>query len=126
MTDPELARELIESAGVNVHAVVWQERISPLCDEIARAALAEDYAETSAQFPGEEIRIDDVDAPYVHVQDGDWELRYFPPAAIEIHHAGQMVRTWSLYTDDGIPIDQLSAVTMGDLRARLTRYLVDG
>jgi hypothetical protein len=126
MTDTELARELIESAGVNAGAVVWQERISPLCGEIARAALAEDYAETRAQFPSEEIRLDHVGAPYVHVRDRGWELRYFPPAAIEIHHAGQMVRAWSLYTDDGIPIDQLWAVTMGDLGARLTRHLVDG
>src|SRR5262245_31160573 len=54
MTDAELARELIESAGVNAGAVVWQETMSPLCDQIARAALAEDYAETRAQFPGEE------------------------------------------------------------------------
>jgi hypothetical protein len=121
MDDP--SRELIESAGVNVPAIVrdhHQARFSQFCSDIARQAEEEDYEEARAQFPDEEIHLEDGRSPYVRVQDGNWELRFFPPAHVEIHHAGVgRVRWFSMFDHAGVPADRLGSITMDDLR----RYL---
>jgi hypothetical protein len=117
------SRELIESAGVDVPAIVrehHQAQFSQVCSDFVRQAEEEEYDEVRAQFPDEEIHLEDGRTPYVRVQDGKWELRFFPPAHVEIHHddAGR-VRWFSLFDHAGVPAERLASITMDDLR----RYL---
>jgi hypothetical protein len=121
MDDP--SREIIESAGVDVPAIEREHRaaqFSRMCSDFVRQAEEEEYDEVRAQFLDEEIHLEDGRVPYVHVQDGKWELRFFPPAHVEIHHvdAGR-VRWFSLFDHAGLPAERLSSITMNDLR----RYL---
>lgn len=121
MEDP--GRELIESAGLDAAAIErghHRARFSQMCSDLARQAEAEEYDEVRAQFPDEEIHLEDGRTPYVRVQDGPWELRFFPPAHVEIHHAvAGRVRWFSMFDHAGVPAERLGSITMDDLR----RYL---
>ena len=121
MDDP--SRELVESAGVDVPAIVGEHhraRFSQMCSDFVRQAEEEDYDEARAQFPDEEIHLEGGRSPYVRVQDGKWELRFFPPAHVEIHHADVgRVRWFSMFDHAGVPAERLGSITTDDLR----RYL---
>jgi len=124
--DDDPARALIESAGLD-ETRIEQDHVAAvfsLCDDIARLAAEEEYDETRAQFPDEEIFLENGSIPYVRTRNGPYELRYFPPAAVEIHLDGHG-ETWSfsLCSDAKVPIEDLALITMDDLRRLLAAYM---
>jgi hypothetical protein len=120
------ARALIESAGLD-ETRIGQEHLAgvfSLCGGLARLAAEEEYDETRAQFPDEEIFLEDGSIPYVRTRNGPYELRYFPPAAVEIHLDGHgEVWSFSLYSDAKVPAGHLALIRMGDLRRLLAAYV---
>jgi hypothetical protein len=65
MSDP--GRELVESAGVDVLAIVREHQkagFSRLCGEVARLAEEQAYDQARAQFPREDIHLDEGRIPF--------------------------------------------------------------
>ncbi|MFE3205764.1 hypothetical protein [Embleya sp. NPDC059237] len=121
------ARALIDSAGVDEHHVrrehhraTW----SNLCEGIAHAARERDYDQSRVQFPDEEIHLENGHTPYIRVRQDVWELRYFPPSAVEIHESGHGHRDgFSLHDDLDVPLDALASITTNDLRGFLGAWI---
>ncbi|WP_331773358.1 hypothetical protein OG948_59260 (plasmid) [Embleya sp. NBC_00888] len=126
----DTARNLIESAGVDERHIRREHHrasLSSLCDDIVRRARERDYDETRTQFPDETIHLENGHTPYVRVRDVGWELRYFPPSAVEIHERGLGYRTgFSFHDDLGVPIEELASITVHDLRTRLEEWIKTG
>ncbi|MFI1584746.1 hypothetical protein [Embleya sp. NPDC020630] len=121
------ARALIDSACVDEHHVRREHHratLSNLCDDLVRAARAHEYDQTRAQFPDEDIHLENGHTPYIRVLQDVWELRYFPPSAVEIHESGHGYRDgFSLHDDLDVPLDALASVTTNDLRVYLCRWI---
>lgn len=125
------ARMLSEVTGVDVAAARRERtlaRLAGAADEGTRLAHAEEYDEVRVQFPDREIHLEDGCIPYVRVRDeGGGELRFFPPAALEIHdEASGYCGSWSFHDDLGVPIERLGSIAIEDLQACLRRWRLCG
>jgi hypothetical protein len=120
------ARALLASAGLDEAEILRSHHAaaqrSSFRDDFVRQAQAEDYDETRAQFPDTDIHLEDGTVPYVRAAsaDGQWEVRFFVPATLELHHGGTLTDCFSLHDDATVPVHALALVTIADLHTCLT------
>ncbi|OEV10920.1 hypothetical protein [Streptomyces nanshensis] len=109
--------------------------IAPGAPEDARYRTLTDYGLTRRQFPSELIHLELGTVPFVRVQRRRWELRFFPPAAVDVGHMshgvlprfrgrhrptqGRLLAAFSLFDHMRLTRRQLSEVTMQDMQALL-------
>jgi O-acetyl-ADP-ribose deacetylase (regulator of RNase III) len=104
--------------GIRAHGV-HPDKIAFTC-QIA----ANDFDSIRAQFPDEQIHLENQDVPYVRVLSGAWELRYFPPAAVDIHHSqAGPCDSFSLFNHFWVPNEKLSTVTIKHLATFLEWWI---